>query len=85
MAAFHDSCVSSTSSEERHTCERINSPTISRQLEAKLVRPELTPRLTIPFAQRPRIAEFDRVAVPMFTLPCGVHDAAQEDDVSNRF
>jgi hypothetical protein len=30
-------------------------------------------RNLLSLAQRPRIAEFDGVTIPVFTLPCGVH------------
>ena len=43
------------------------------QLEATLVRPELTARLAIPLVETPRVAEFDRVTGPISTWPRGVH------------
>ena len=42
------------------------------QLEATLVRPELTARLAIPLVETPRVAEFDRLTGPISTWPRGV-------------
>ena len=42
-------------------------------------------RNLLSLAQRPRIAEFNRIAVPMFTLPGGVHGAANGSTLHGLF
>ena len=43
-----------------------------RSSQPRWMRDQNAARNLLAFAQRPRVAEFDGVAVPMFTLPCGV-------------